>query len=145
MATVDVEEKFSGSRYLIKQVHITGADSATEQVVVEAAECVAPNAGSDTPANGVFADVVLVEAVWNMNDGYDTVKLYWDDEGNDRTVLNMQGDGSYSAAGFGGLQPTDVAGTDDEDMELKLDVTENGDENAASAADLTFVFRLKDR
>lgn len=141
MATVTVEEEYSGSRYIIKQITITGADAAAEQVVIEAAEAVSPNGNQATP----FADVVLMEAVWNMNDGYDTVKLYWDDEGNDRIILHMQGDGSWSAAGWGGKAPRDVAGLEDEDQEVKLDVTEDGAENAGSAGNITLVFKLKDR
>ncbi len=141
MATVTVEEEYSGSRYIIKQITITGVDNAAEQVVIEAAEAVSPNGNQATP----FADVVLMEAVWNMNDGYDTVKLYWDDEGNDRIILHMQGDGSWSAAGWGGKAPRDVVGLEDEDQEVKLDVTEDGAENAGSAGNITLVFKLKDR
>ena len=151
MATFAVREEFSGSRHLIKKITITGVNDSAEHVVVEAAEAVAPNdrAADGTAIGGVFGDVVLWEAVWNMNDGYDNIKLYWEDEANDLQILTMHGDGSYSAAGFGGITPRTLADEGnaavDEDMEVKLDVTEDGAENAGSSADITLVFKLKDR
>lgn len=148
MATVAIREVFSGSRTIIKKITAVGADSASEQVVIAAAETIPGAAGNVFRGiNSPFADVVLMEAVWNINAGYDHVKAYWDDEGNDRVMLYMSGEGSYNARGFGGLDPVkaaDVEGLEDEDQIIRVDIVEAGDEDAQSAADITMVFKLKD-
>lgn len=129
-----VSTDFDGSRYLILHLNMTGVDTTTEEVVIEAAS---------TIVNEELMKLKLMEASWNINDGYDNAKLYFEDEGNDAVLLQMSGDGSADFSGYGGRYPMAVADASlvDEDMEVLIDVTEDGSENAASQGHITLVFK----
>lgn len=143
MATVALKDEFEGSRTMIRRIEVTGADSVAGSIIVEAAELANPNNGR------AFGYWKLMEAAWSINDGYDQAKLYYTDETNDYTILLMHpGDGSADFRGWGGATASEVADEGntvvDEDYEIELDVTENGDENAAGSAYIQLVFKKKD-
>ena len=144
MATVTLKDEFEGSRILIRRISISGADAVAESVIVEAAELApAPNGIS------LFGHWKLMEAAWDINDAYDVVKLYYEDEANDLEILTMHpGSGSQDFSGWGGATVSEVCdegnAATDEDWEVKMDVTENGDENTGGSAFIELVFKKKD-
>jgi hypothetical protein len=135
MATVTLAEDFSGSRYIIKHISISGVNDTTGSVIIEAAEAV---------LNDQLHKVKLMEASWNLNDGYDHVRMYWEDEAAETTALYMSGDGSFDASGYGGryANATADASLVDEDNEILIDILEDGAENDESAGHITVVFKL---
>lgn len=151
MATVTVREFLSGSRYIVKEVYAVGGDSTTETVVIEAAETVDPNGVAVDDEGTSIGDCVLVGAEWWMSNGFDAMKLYYEDETFDLLILPMAGDsGSFDFSIMGGATAEEVGdeGTiEANDLEVKIDVLEGAGE-AAGAADTAYcrlLFKRKSR
>lgn len=138
MATLDQRVEYDGTRRRIVTIVITGADDSAEQSVIDVSAIIGPDGNTGS------GYCILEEASWNMNDGYDNVKLSYHDEGNDEIILAMSGDGDWSAVGWGAGSPDIEASTPSEDdYDINLDVEESGDENAASTALITLSFRKR--
>lgn len=137
MATLKSNVKFDGDRRRIVEVTINGAEGAEEASVADVSTITGPD---EVTGSGYL---VLEEAVWNMI-GYDSIKLYYHDEGNDEVVINMSGDGSYSNVGYG-AGPIDIEAStpSEDDYDILLDYEEDGDENTNSAAIVVLSFRKR--
>jgi hypothetical protein len=140
MATIDITKQFDSHTKLIYHITAVGADGATEQSLIDISAIESPSLGAP---DGELTPVLL-EASWSINAGYDHVKLFYHDEGNDEVILLMSGDGSYNATGFGGGAIDVEAATPVEaDYDVLFDLVEAGDEDTGSAADIVLVFKKR--
>lgn len=139
--TVEVETLFEGSTLIVKQVNIAataGDETSDENVVIDLSTLVGPG-GLGNSVLDPTGDLSLLEATWSIASAWDGCKLYWHDEGNDDTIINMVGDSAISFRGIGGKNYGAEAEAGDGDV--LLDVT-NGAEAAGSAL-MVFVFKKK--
>lgn len=137
--TVTADTIYEGSTIIIKKVHVespAGDESAAESVIIDLSTLVGPDDRDNQTPTG---KVSLMEATWTMSPTFEYAEMYWDDEGNNATILNMTGDSSISFRGMGGLHY--VAEVEAGDGDVLMDFT-NATETAG-IFDGTFVFKKK--
>ena len=135
--TVSTSTLFEGDTIIVKKIEVTGDETATEQSVIDLSTLIGPGGFEARDPTG---QVSLLEASWNINTYFETVKMYWHDEGNDDIILVMSGDSAASFRGVGGLHYG--AETEAGDGDVLFDAT-NATETANGAADITLVFKKK--